>query len=244
MKGDLLYATMINSTESVLKQSLYNTINNFGLKLDKAFIVLDNKLNLIYQNEKHVKLTGFSCDEINQILEKVLIWMQQRHYEGKKIIPVAVNISADHFYQPNFVSDLKSLINKYYADPKMIVIEITESLGLEEIKQAQHIINELSVFGFQVSVDDFGMGYSSLSYLQKLNFKELKIDMSFVRRLDEVATKAIVQSIIHIAKYLEMRVVAEGVETEQQAAILKELQCDVVQGYLYNKPIPLSDIDL
>lgn len=177
------------------------------------------------------------------IIEQVLAWMQQRQYEGKKIVPVSVNISAEHFYHPEFIDQLMELVHKYYADPKYLIIEITETLGLEDVERAQKIINRLAVLGFTVSVDDFGIGYSSLSYLQKLHFRELKIDMSFVRRLDEGGTRAIVRAIIDIAKHLEMRVIAEGVETKEQVSMLKELSCDVAQGYLYYKPMPIDAID-
>jgi len=177
------------------------------------------------------------------IIEQVLTWQQKRLYEGKKIVPVSVNISPEHFYHPNFVDDLIVLVQKYYADPKYLIIEITESLGLVDIDKARQIIDKLNLKGFIVSVDDFGMGYSSLSYLQKLLFRELKIDMSFVSRLHEEGTLAIVRSIIHIAKYLEMIIIAEGVETEEQAQILKELGCDAAQGYLFYKPMPIQEAE-
>lgn len=177
------------------------------------------------------------------IIEQVLSWMQQSQYNGQNIVPVSVNISADHFYHPLFVETLMDLINKYYADPKSIIIEITETLGLEDIELAYSIITRLRLLGFNVSVDDFGMGYSSLSYLQKLHFCELKIDMSFVKRLDEEGTRAIVRSIIDIAKHLEMRVVAEGIETVEQMETLKALGCDVAQGYLFYKPMPIEALN-
>lgn len=177
------------------------------------------------------------------IIEQVLVWLQQRQYDGKRIVPVSVNISAEHFYHPDFINQLMALVHKYYADPKYIVIEITERLGLEDIERAQKILHQLNLLNFTVSVDDFGIGYSSLSYLQKLSFRELKIDMSFVRRLDELGTQAIVQAIINIAKNLEMRVIAEGVETEEQVTILKTLGCDVAQGYFYYKPMPVDAVD-
>lgn len=177
------------------------------------------------------------------IIEQVLLLQQRRLYEGKKIVPISVNISPEHFYHPTFVDDLIVLVQKYYADPKYLIIEITESLGLVDIEKARNIIEKLNLKGFIVSVDDFGMGYSSLSYLQKLLFRELKIDMSFVSRLHEEGTLAIVRSIIHIAKYLEMTVIAEGVETEEQARILKELGCDAAQGYLFYKPMPIHTIE-
>ncbi|WP_413364749.1 EAL domain-containing protein [Lysinibacillus sp. 3P01SB] len=178
-----------------------------------------------------------------QIIEQVLKWFQQRQYEGKRIVPVAINISPEHFYYPRFVEELEQLIKKYYADPNYLIIEITESLGLVDIKRAQEIIEKLFVRGLKTSVDDFGMGYSSLSYLQKLPFSELKIDRSFTSRIHEAGTLAIVRSIIQIAYNLEIDVVAEGVETKEQADVLYELGCNCVQGYLFYQPMSFRELE-
>lgn len=178
-----------------------------------------------------------------QIIEQVLIWFQQRQYQGKRIVPIAVNISPEHFYHPKFVEQLDNLVKKYYADPNYLIIEITESLGLVDIERAQKIIQDLFVRGFKTSVDDFGIGYSSLSYLQKLMFAELKIDQSFTSRIHEAGTYAIVQSIIQIAYNLEIDVVAEGVETVEQAEALERLGCNCVQGYLFYKPMSFEEIE-
>lgn len=176
-----------------------------------------------------------------QIFEKVLKWQQQRQYEGKRSIPIAVNISPDHFYHPLFIPTLKELIQTYYADPSFIIIEITENMGLFDFERARAILYKLRALGISTSVDDFGIGYSSLSYLQKFSFNEIKIDQSFSQKIDELATQTIVKSIIQIAHMLDMIVVAEGVETLEQAIILKQLKCDVVQGYHYSRPLPIEE---
>ena len=178
-----------------------------------------------------------------QIIEQVLQWFQCRQYDGKRIVPVAVNISPEHFYHPNFVENLVMLVQKYYADPNFIIIEITESIGLVDIERASKILKRLHLRGFRTSIDDFGIGYSSLSYLQKLKFNELKIDRSFTSRLEQTGTKAIVQAIIEIAKIHEVSVVAEGVETLAQQAELKRLGCYSVQGYYHYKPMSMADIE-
>lgn len=178
-----------------------------------------------------------------QIIEQVLIWFQKRQYEGKRIVPIAVNISPEHFYHPHFVSELEYLIKKYYADPNYLIIEITENIGLVNVERAQKIIQGLFVRGLKTSVDDFGIGYSSLSYLQKLMFTELKIDRSFTSRIQEAGTFAIVRSIIQIAYNLEIDVVAEGVETKEQMEILQQLGCKCVQGFLFYKPMSFAEIE-
>lgn len=176
-----------------------------------------------------------------QIFEQVLQWMQQRQFEGKRIVPIAVNISPEHFYHPLFLEDLTLLIEKYYADPSFIIIEITENMGLHEFDYAKKILTKLRTMGISTSVDDFGTGHSSLSYLQRFPFCELKIDQSFSQKIEELATETIVKSIIRIAHMLDMVVVAEGVETLEQAKILKELRCDIVQGYYFSKPLPIAE---
>lgn len=178
-----------------------------------------------------------------QIIEQVLHWFQRRQYEGKRIVPVAVNISPEHFYHPNFVENLLQLVQRYYADPNYLIIEITESIGLVDAERASEILRQLNLRGFRTSIDDFGIGYSALSYLQKLRFNELKIDRSFTIRIHEVGTRAIVKSIIDIAKALEVSVVAEGVETQQQRDILKDLGCYCVQGYYYYKPMSMDELE-
>lgn len=176
-----------------------------------------------------------------QIIEQVLQWQQQRQYDGKRIVPIAINISPEHFYHPLFIPKLKSLIGQYYADPHFLIIEITESMSLFDFERAKIILTKLRLLGISTSVDDFGIGYSSLSYLQKFSFDELKIDQSFSQKIDELATQTIVKSIIQIAHMLDMTVIAEGVETLEQSTILKELECDVIQGFYYSRPLSIED---
>ena len=173
----------------------------------------------------------------------MLQWLQRRQYEGKNVVPVAINISPDHFYHPNFIENIMQLVERYYADPKLITIEITESIGLVDLQKAREILRKLANIGFKTSIDDFGIGYSSLSYLHKLNVSELKIDRSFTMKLNQIGTKAIVKSIIDIAKQLHLNVVTEGVETQQQEQLLKELGCYAVQGYYYYKPLSIEELE-
>lgn len=177
------------------------------------------------------------------VIEKVLQWMQQRYYDGKRITPVAVNISPEHFYHPEFVDGLLHLVRKYYVDPRFIVIEVTESISLVDIDVAMEILYRLRNYGFHTSIDDFGIGYSSLSYLQRLFFSELKIDRSFISKIHEPGAYNIVKAIIQMAKSLDIMTVAEGIETEEQYHLLKELGCNVGQGYYLYHPMSLEDLN-
>ncbi|WP_223552728.1 EAL domain-containing protein [Lysinibacillus sphaericus] len=178
-----------------------------------------------------------------QILELVLTWLAERKSLGKKLVKVAVNISPDHFYYEHFVQDTVQLVQKYNIDPQYIILEVTESIGLVDFQTAFAIIQELKSYGFKTSVDDFGTGFSSLSYLQKLPFSELKIDRSFINAISDAATLAIVQSIIQLALNLGMTSVAEGIENKEQVEILRTLGCTVGQGYFYYKPMTIEQLD-
>ena len=156
---------------------------------------------------------------------------------------VAVNISVHHFFDCTFVENLIRLATNYDLSPKHIMLEMTESIGLVDLQKAKLIFNELNAAGFEISVDDFGVGFSSLSYLPQLPLCELKIDRSFISALDEPGTLAVVRTIIQLAENLNLITVAEGIEEERHIEILRNLGCKVGQGFYYYKPMPLQEID-
>ena len=178
-----------------------------------------------------------------EIFKKVLQWQKQRHDAGLKLYQVSINISPSHFYNPAFVESSIALIESYKIDPKFIKFEITESVELEDVLRAKKIIDELQQIGIETSIDDFGVGYSSLSYLQELPFKEIKIDKSFVDDLANPRMNAVIKTIIQLSDNLNMVSVAEGIETEEQHLELKRLGCQVGQGYYYYKPMPIKQIN-
>ena len=171
-------------------------------------------------------------------------WQQKRAQLGKKIVQVAVNISVAHFFHPSFIGMLKELVRKYDVSSKYLRLEITESMGLVDFSGAKVIFNELNAAGFEVSIDDFGVGFSSLSYLPQLQVNELKIDRSFIQALDEPDTRAVVMTIIQLANNLDLSTVAEGIEEERHIDILLSLGCKIGQGFYYYKPMPLHEADL
>lgn len=178
-----------------------------------------------------------------QILERILQWLAERKSLGKTLIKVAVNISPDHFYHSDFVKSIVALLRKYEIDPSFVILEVTENIGLVDFQTALMIIRELNSYGFKTSVDDFGIGFSSLSYLQKLPFAELKIDRSFINGIQDAGTLAIVRSIIQLALNLGMTAVAEGIESAEQVEILRALGCNIGQGYYYYKPMSIEQLD-
>lgn len=178
-----------------------------------------------------------------QTFKYVLNWIKKRQKEGKDIFPVAVNISASHFYYPTFARDVKQLLEKYNVSPKYICLEITESIELKNINQAKDRIEELNRYGIKTSIDDFGIGYSSLSYLQQLNVSEIKIDKSFIDHIENPKMAAVVSSILQLAEALGMVAVAEGIETLEQAMRLKDIGCVVGQGYYFYRPMSFEAIE-
>jgi len=177
------------------------------------------------------------------ILVKVLQWLHNRKKLGKQLLPVAINISTDHFFHPNFVSDLREAVKEFGVEAAYLRIEITESIGLVDFELAKTIFNQLKLAGFESSVDDFGMGFSSLSYLQQLPVSEIKIDRSFISEINNGGTLAIVRTIVQLATNLNMEAIAEGIETEEQLRILTDIGCKYGQGYYFYKPMPLDEMD-
>ncbi|MBO0588736.1 bifunctional diguanylate cyclase/phosphodiesterase [Sporosarcina sp. E16_8] len=177
------------------------------------------------------------------VISKVMEWQRKREQSGGKMYQVAVNISVHHFFDRAFVVELKKLAANYDLSPKHIMLEMTESIGLVDLQKAKLIFHELNAAGFEISVDDFGVGYSSLSYLPQLPLCELKIDRSFISALDEPGTLAVVRTIIQLAENLNLTTVAEGIEEERHIDILRNLGCKVGQGFYYYKPMPLKEIE-
>ncbi len=176
-------------------------------------------------------------------LVKVLKWLQKRKKLGKQLLPVAINISTDHFFHPHFVADLRKAVKDYDIEAKYLRIEITESIGLVDFELAKTIFEQLKLAGFESSIDDFGMGFSSLSYLQQLPVSEIKIDRSFISNIDSGGTLAIVRTIVQLATNLHMESIAEGIETAEQLSILRAIGCKCGQGFYFYKPMPFDEMD-
>ncbi len=156
-------------------------------------------------------------------------------------LSLSVNVSERQFRQDDFVERVRHVLAHTGAHPANLILEVTESLLIEDLDDTIARMTEIVQLGVRFSIDDFGTGYSSLAYLKRLPLYELKIDKSFVDDTpDDPNDTAIVQSIISVARHLHLRVVAEGVETRAQADFLVESQCECLQGYLFGRPEPLG----
>jgi diguanylate cyclase (GGDEF)-like protein/PAS domain S-box-containing protein len=168
--------------------------------------------------------------------EQLAAWSQRAAPEP---FAVAVNISARQFREPGFVDTVRAAVRETGIDPQLLMLELTESLLLEDIDGAIDTMSELRALGLRFSLDDFGTGYSSLAYLRRLPLDELKIDRSFVSDVTGNRNDAaIVRAILALARELGLRVIAEGVETKEQHRFLAANGCDAFQGYLFGHPAP------
>ncbi len=162
----------------------------------------------------------------------------------RKLI-LSVNISAKQFRQADFVAQVQNAIRYHAIDPQFLKLELTESMLLEDIEETIATMVELSKSGVRLSLDDFGTGYSCLQYLKRLPLDQLKIDQSFVHDIaTDKSDKAIVRTIIAMAKSLELDVIAEGVETEEQRQLLLHKGCTHYQGYLFGRPVPIDQFEI
>ncbi len=174
---------------------------------------------------------------MEQAIREAAGWMQS----GSPIV-VSVNVSALEFLQPDFVSRLVSLLDTHGLPPTLLELELTESILLQDAQEMEQRLGVLAKLGISLAIDDFGTGYSSLGYLKKLPIHKLKVDQSFVRGLpDDDGDHAIVSAVISMGHALRIAVVAEGVETVAQKAMLQQMQCDHFQGFLCAPGLPAQD---
>lgn len=177
------------------------------------------------------------------LIDSACAQLAQWRAQGLRIPHVAINLSTKNFHDPMLAHNTMACIHKHGLQPSDLMLEITESLMLDTSPETQSNLQDLHSLGLRFSMDDFGTGYSSLSYLHRLPISELKLDKSFVQDItSNSAASALTRSVINIASSLKMTLVAEGVETKEQAQWLTEHGCPVMQGYLYAKPMPTEAV--
>lgn len=182
---------------------------------------------------------------LNQACEQLATWRRA----GYRNLRMAVNVSTLQFEREDWIETISDALKKYDLPPSSLELELTESVVMKNCESASERLAQLRALGISSAIDDFGTGYSSLKYLQNLPIDTLKIDQAFVRNLDplsngESGNGAIIRAIVTLAQQLGLRVVAEGVETEEEFELLRRLGCDLVQGYLFAKPMTVQDCNL
>jgi EAL domain-containing protein (putative c-di-GMP-specific phosphodiesterase class I) len=173
----------------------------------------------------------------NWVIEEACRQLSAWQKEGLHM-RIAVNLSVHQLRQEDLVQRVRDAVWRHRVDPQLLTFEITESVAMEDTQETLQAFSQLASVGVSLSIDDFGTGYSSLAYLRKLPAQQLKIDRSFVQDLAQSSdARAVVDAVIRLAHALGLRVVAEGVETNEQRDILLGLDCDELQGYLFAKPM-------
>lgn len=231
---------------SVYLQPKYNPVNNTmvgaealvrWINEEKGFIPPNRFIPIFEHNGFISKLDDYM---VSHVAKQQSEWLAQ----GKDVVPVSVNVSRVHFASPELAEHLCSLVDEYQTPHHLIEFEVTESAFFENKKTLQQTIEKLKSFGFELSMDDFGAGYSSLNSLKDLPLDILKIDAEFFRGEDSGQRgDIIVGETIKLAKRLNMKTVAEGIETKEQTEFLAEHGCDMIQGYYYAKPMPVSEFE-
>lgn len=244
--------------ENKLKETIFN--KKFSLHFQPQYITktmqlrgvealirwMDNDNNMISPSifipiaEKNGTIIPIGSWVIEESIRHYAEW--KRKYDYPMIM--SINISSIQYKSKDFVQKLLDIINKYGVLPSEIELEITESILIDDFSEVKDKLIELRDCGIRISLDDFGTGYSSLSYLNGLPIDTLKIDKSFVDKVcTDESTRIITESIVSMVSKLGYESVAEGVETKEQYDYLKQVGCDVIQGYLLGKPMPAEDIE-
>jgi len=249
--------------EFAIRNDLHKAIENNQFKVYYQPIV-NLKTNEIIATEalirwEHPDWGTLSPDEFIRLAEEsgVIIevgkWMLKevcRNYnkwmENKRSsIKVSVNFSSIQFIENNFAENIRSILDEFKLNPHFLIMEITESVLISKAERVISDIKKLQSYGIQLALDDFGTGYSSLSYLNSFNIDILKIDRSFINKvLEDKTSNVITKTIINMAKELNIKLVAEGIENWEQLTYLRGLNCYSGQGYIYSKPIPLESFEI
>jgi diguanylate cyclase (GGDEF)-like protein/PAS domain S-box-containing protein len=231
---ELYYQTQVDSHQRILGAEVLLRWNHpsKGILAPTSFIDVCEESGLIIPIGQWVLETA--CRQLK-------VW--QKHPQLRDL-QLSINVSAKQFYQLNFVSQIKRTLLESGAKPSQIKLELTESSMLKNVEDTVSKMNELKLMGVRFSLDDFGTGHSSLLYLKRLPLDQIKIDQSFVRDIStDLNDAVIVKAIISMSDAMGLNVIAEGVETVAQRDFLDAHGCHVFQGYLFSRPMPLSDFE-
>lgn len=202
----------------------------------KGLIPPNDFIPLFERNGFIRKLDLYVFEEVCSLLQR---WIQS----GIKPVPISINLSRYYLTNPNFLHKYQEIQQKYQIPPELIEFELTETLVFENLELLKQVINNIHKIGFRCSMDDFGSGYSSLNVLRKVSVDVLKLDRGFFMHQNDARGNEIVKMVIQLAKKLGMHTVSEGVETNEQVEFLKAAGCDMVQGFVFSKPVPIPEFE-
>lgn len=211
----------------------------------EALVRWDSKEGLVYPAEfiTLAEETGLITHIGEWCLFESCRQLKEWHQTDRVPISMAINLSAKHFTDASFMTMLKRTIIDSGVNPRYLTLELTESLLIDDVENKIQLLESIKAMGMKLSVDDFGTGFSSLSYLKRLPVDELKIDRSFIIDVDKQAdSQALVSSIVFLAKSLKLRTVAEGVQKKSELDFLQKVGCDQYQGYIFSRPLPSDQL--
>jgi diguanylate cyclase (GGDEF)-like protein len=246
----------------LMERNLYNAIKNeeFFLNYQPYWDINTQRIvgieALIRWNSKDMGLvspgrfipvledTGMIIQVGEWILKTAMRQVKEWQDKGYPVVPVSVNLSLIQFRQKNLSDTVKKIMGECGYYPSLLTLELTESAFMQDIEFTSKVLRKLKDIGVSVSIDDFGTGYSSLSYLKRLPIDNLKIDISFIREMVmDPDSASIVMAIINMAHTLQLKTIAEGIETEEQWKFLRLLRCDLGQGFYLSKPLPAEEVE-
>lgn len=204
-------------------------------KTEQGMIFPDEFIPLFEKNGFIIQIDLFVFEEVCKMLQR---WLD----EGKKLVPISVNCSRRNFQKEDFLEPYCNIFSKYRIPAEYLELEMTESIVYENTKRLIEIVNQIHAVGFKCSIDDFGSGYSSLNLIKDICVDTLKLDKIFfdLGNGNDDRGRSVVESIITLAKSLSMSTVAEGVELLSQVEMLQEMNCNLIQGYIFAKPMPMQ----
>ena len=223
-----------------------NTINdNINDIVRRIRAALDRESKIIggsYEMDTKLVIEPVELDDymLEEVCKQQASWLSQ----GKKLVPISVNVSRAHFAQDNLAEHILGIVDKYQVPHEFIELELTESAFFDDKQALLKTVRSLKDYGFKISMDDFGAGYSSLNSLKELPLDIIKLDAEFFRGVDDLErSNQIVGDTISLAKKLGMKIVAEGIETREQVDFLAKQNCDLIQGFYFSKPLPINEFE-
>ncbi|MBC8061707.1 MAG: EAL domain-containing protein [Clostridiaceae bacterium] len=242
----ILRDSIKNNELSIYYQPQYDTQKNeiFGfealLRLDSKELGPISPVEFIPIAEESGYITKLDRWVLNESCKQSVKWLEA----GYKFKSISINVSSVDIHQPDFLESIKTILKNTAINPNIVELEITETVLMQSLDSSINILKELNDMGIRIALDDFGTGYSSLNYLRKIPICTLKIDKSFIDNItSSTKEESIINNIIQMAHSMDLKVVAEGVETKHQLSILKDRNCDYIQGYYYSKPLPVDEIE-
>jgi len=243
---DTMEMALINREFQIYLQPKYNPLSGkiVGAEALVRWLSPENGLIMPGRFIPIFEENGFITRLDDYMISSVARLQSERKLQGKKPIPISVNVSRANFTKEDLAEHICHLVDGYGADHAGIELEVTESAFFGNKDMLQKTIRKLKMYGFRISMDDFGAGYSSLNSLKDLPIDVLKLDMEFFRgETMERRGEIVVRETIRLAKDLDMKIVAEGIERKEQVEFLAEQGCDMIQGYYYAKPMPVKEFD-